>query len=187
MHRHRFLAVVVALAGLGLVASAAAAARAESPAPARRSLWGGADEKGVFGPAARRLGTGDENPGLGLGRHDTGGLLGQSLAAVLIILALGGAAIFVVKRLLPRLGVTHGRRMSVVETVSLGARKSLHIVQAGDRTLLVSDTREHLSLVADLTGCVDLGEEDEPPLPAAPVRRRKPALAASLLGGPKES
>ena len=102
---------------------------------------------------------------------DTTGLLGHSLAAVLVILVLGAAAVFVIKRLLPRLGVSHGRRVSVLETVYLGPRKSLYVVQVGDRTLLVSGTRERLGLLADVTGSVPPAEETGSP-PTAPLPSR---------------
>jgi len=107
-------------------------------------------------------------------------LLGHSLAAVLVILVLGAAAIVVVKRLLPRLGISQGRRVSVLETVYLGPRKSLYVVQVGERTLLVSGTREQLSLLADVTGSLPPEEGNGPaPLAVAPSsgkRFRVPGL-----------
>jgi len=83
---------------------------------------------------------------------------------------LGAAAVFVVKRLLPRLGISQGRRITVLETVYLGPRKSLYIVQVGDRTLLVSGTRERLGLLADVTGSVP-----QPEAPAPAAGRPRPA------------
>ena len=115
----------------------------------------------------------DDNPGLGSERFDSGSLFAQSVAAVFVILVLGAAAIFVVKRWLPRLGIAQGRRINVLETVYLGSRRSLHMVQVGDRTLLVGDTRDRLGLLADLTGSVDPGDAS----PAAPVQRKKPEFA----------
>ncbi|MEA3367464.1 MAG: flagellar biosynthetic protein FliO [Planctomycetota bacterium] len=94
---------------------------------------------------------------------DTTDLLGHSLAAVLVILVLGAAAVFVVKRLLPRLGASQGRRITVLETVYLGPRKNLYVVQVGERTLLVSGTRERLGLLADVTGSVPTPDEAKPP------------------------
>jgi flagellar biogenesis protein FliO len=94
-------------------------------------------------------------------------LLAHSLAAVLVILVLGAAAIFVVKRLLPRLGISQGQRVRVLETVYLGPRKSLYVVQVGDRTLLVSGTRERLALLADVTGSVPPPDESDPVTSAA--------------------
>jgi flagellar biogenesis protein FliO len=89
------------------------------------------------------------------GEDDFPALLGQSLAAVVVILVLGGAAVVVAKRFLPRFGVGQGRQISVRETVYVAPRKSLHLVEVGDRTLLLAGTRERLSLVTDLTGSVE--------------------------------
>ena len=101
--------------------------------------------------------------------YNTSDLLSQSLAAVLVILVLGVAAIFVVKRLLPRIGVSQGKQVRVLETVYLGPRKSLYVVRVGERTLLVSGTRERLSLLADVTGSLPPEEPDGPaPLAEAP-------------------
>jgi flagellar biogenesis protein FliO len=79
-----------------------------------------------------------------------------------VILVLGGVGIFVVRRLLPRMGLAQGRRISVQETVYLGSHKSLHLVGVGDRTLLLAGTRERLSLLADLTGA-EWSEGRSPP------------------------
>jgi flagellar biogenesis protein FliO len=85
---------------------------------------------------------------------------------------LGAAAIFVVKRLLPRLGISQGRQVRVLETVYLGPRKSLYVVQVGDRTLLVSGTRERLGLLADVTGSVPPSDETPPgTAPGTPATR----------------
>ncbi len=101
------------------------------------------DATGPHDLPARRLGPRHE--------FDPSSLMGQSLAAVLIILVLGGIALYVVKRVLPRLGIAQGRRVQVIETVYLAPRASLHVVQALGRTLLVASGKEGLSLLADLT------------------------------------
>jgi flagellar biogenesis protein FliO len=88
--------------------------------------------------------------------------LAHVLAAVLVILVLGGVGIFVLRRLLPRMGLAQGRRISVLETVYLSSHKSLHLVGVGDRTLLLAGTRERLSLLADLTGA-EWSEGRSPP------------------------
>jgi len=117
-------------------------------------------------PGAAEKGDGDRLTNSG---DDSTSLLGNSLAAIAVILVLGGAALFVIKRLLPKLGVTQGRRVHVIETVYLGPRKTLHVVQVGDRSLLLSGTRERLMLVADVTGSVDV----PPPEPEAEKPRAR--------------
>ena len=134
--------------------SAAAATPESTPAKTPTPTRAVGDTRDNRGPS-RFGGTNATNPS---------NLLGQSLAAVLVILVLGAAGVFVVKRLLPRLGVAQGRQIQVLETVYLGPRKNLYMVQVGQRTLLVSGTRERLSLLTDLTGSV--------PLPTAGDGRR---------------
>jgi len=132
------------------------AADSAAPAPDSSSSPGKETQSAEEHPSEGPLFEQDES-------SETTGLLGHSVAAVLIILVLGAAAVFVVKRLLPRLGISQGRRISVLETVYLGPRKSLHMVQVGDRTLLVSGTRERLALLADVTDAVP--PEESAPLP----------------------
>lgn len=132
---------------------------------------GSVDLPGKQTPSDEREGAGEDPAGDGSSRKSlfdpdtstgTSDLLGHSLAAVLVILVLGAAAVFVVKRLLPRFGISQGRRISVLETVYLGPRKSLYMVQVGDRTLLVTGTRERLGLLADVTGNVPPPEASAP-------------------------
>ena len=156
--------ILAALAGIALVVATAPNTWADpNTATTARPLWGKADDR----PETDEK---QDKTGFGSKRFDSGSLFAQSLAAVLVILVLGGAAIFIVKRVLPRFGISQGRRINVLETVYLGSRKSLHLVQVADRTLLVGDTRERLGLLADLTGSAGL---DDMPC-AAPVRRKKP-------------
>ena len=163
--------ILAALAGIALAVATAPNTWADPDTiTTSKSLWGNDGNRTETDDGSTEADEKQGKNGFGSKRFDSGSLFAQSLAAVLVILVLGGAAIFVVKRLLPRFGVSHGRRINVLETVYLGSRKSLHLVQAGGRTLLVGDTRERLGLLADLTGSVDL---DDPPH-AAPVRRKKP-------------
>lgn len=163
--------ILAALAGIALAVATAPNTWADpNAATTPRPLWVKADDRPETDGDAPDPDEKQGKNGFGSKRFDSGSLFAQSLGAVLVILVLGGAAIFVVKRLLPRFGVSHGRRINVLETVYLGSRKSLHLVQVADRTLLVGDTRERLGLLADLTGSVDL---DDTPR-AAPLRRKKP-------------
>ncbi len=185
---------VPVLAGAVLVAAAAGAwagKRADSlweKAPAARDAEDGSGRTAPDGSADPDAGPKTDDPGdeNGLGAkepYDTGGLLGHSLAAVLIILVLGAAAVFVVKRVLPRLGISQGRRITVLETVYLGPRKSLHMVRVGERTLLVSGTRERLGLLADVTDSVP----PEPPAPESADRPRPRRRFPIFRGEPEDA
>lgn len=78
----------------------------------------------------------------------------KMMAAVLIVVALGIAAIYVSKKYLPKITNLPGRRIHVVETVSLGPRKALHLLQIGHQTLLIGSTSEGITALADVTDAV---------------------------------
>ncbi|KPJ76843.1 MAG: hypothetical protein AMK72_06005 [Planctomycetes bacterium SM23_25] len=162
--------ILAALLGTALAAATADTGRADPAAGTPHPFWNKADKPPGTDTLAPQPDGKHDRTDFGSERSGSGNLYAQSLAAVLVILVLGAGAIFVVKRLLPRLGISQGRRINVLETVYLGSRKSLHLVQVGDRTLLLGDARERLGLLADLTGSVD---PDDAPR-AVPVRRKKP-------------
>lgn len=93
-------------------------------------------------------------------------LLWQMLAYVLVILALGGAIILLVKRVLPKLRAVRGKSISVVETIHLGPRQSVHLLQVGRQKLLIAGTREQISMLAEVTEAFPEGT-DEPAGPAS--------------------
>jgi flagellar biogenesis protein FliO len=99
---------------------------------------------------------------LGSKENESGRLLWESLAATIVILVLGGVSLFVVKRVMPRLGVGRGKRLALMETLSLGSQKSVHLIHVGDRRLLVGASREGVRLLADVTGALP-PEHDEKP------------------------
>ncbi|MHC4388307.1 MAG: FliO/MopB family protein [Planctomycetota bacterium] len=82
---------------------------------------------------------------------DTWELFLKMMAAVLIVVALGIAAIYVSKKYLPKITNVPGRRIHVVETVSLGPRKALHLLQIGHQQLLIGSTSEGITALADVT------------------------------------
>ncbi len=95
---------------------------------------------------------------------DPGRLLWQMLAYVLVILVLGAAAIVVVRKVLPRLRAATGKRISVLETVYLSPRQTVHLLQVGKQRFLVAGTRERISMLAEVAG--EPGDEIEQEGPA---------------------
>jgi len=79
------------------------------------------------------------------------GRLWALMASVLVILVLGGVAMIVVRRVLPKLGVTSSRRVRVLETTHLGARKAVHLLQVGSQRFLIGSTRERITHLAEVT------------------------------------
>ncbi len=85
------------------------------------------------------------------GDGETTGIAWQMLAATLVILFVGVVAIVVVKKLLPRLAKSRGKRISVLETAYLGPHKSVHLLQVGDRKVLVGSSRDGVVRLGDVT------------------------------------
>jgi len=176
VRRKRLSAAILAacLAAAASAAWAAAPAEPAAPPPARQG-------DAVASPA--ETGEGNEELGvapraeapfnLGTSEYDRGHLLWESLAAVLVILALGGLALFVMRRLVPRITAGRAKRIAVIETVHLAPQRSVHLVQVGSRSLLVGAGRDSLCLLADVTGALPL-EPAQPPkarfvIPADPA------------------
>ena len=129
-------------------ATAAAATGRETQEPTGAGDKKGEDRRRLFGEDY-------EDP--------TGRMLWQMLAAVIIVLVLGGAAIIVARKVLPKLARPSGKTISVIETVYLSPRKAVHLMQVHGRRLLVASTRERISLLADLTdGAAEENDEDVP-------------------------
>ncbi len=73
------------------------------------------------------------------------------MLAVLLVAALGTAAIVLTKKYLPKIANLQGKEIRVIETVHLGPRKSVHLLEIGSRKLLIGSTNENISKLADLT------------------------------------
>ena len=98
-----------------------------------------ADERGVLARPTENL--------------DTGDFL-RMMVLVLLVFALGAGAIYVSKRFLPKIANLSGKRLRIVETVHLGNRRTIHLVEIGGRRLLVGSTSENLTTLADVTDTV---------------------------------
>ena len=55
----------------------------------------------------------------------------KTMLAVVLVGALGTAAIFMTKKFLPKIANLQGREIRVIETVHLGPRKSVHLLEIG--------------------------------------------------------
>lgn len=78
-------------------------------------------------------------------------LIKQLFLMVAFVAAIGLGAWFICKKLSCNWSSTRGKHITVIETVSLGQRKLLHIVQAGSRKYLLSSTNENIRLLSDVT------------------------------------
>lgn len=85
----------------------------------------------------------------------------RAILAVLFVLALFIAAIYVSKKLLPKITNLPGKEIRIIETVHLGSRKAVHLLQIENRRLLIGSTNESITKLADLSGkLLDLSSEE---------------------------
>lgn len=85
----------------------------------------------------------------------------RTMVAVAFVMVLGAAAIYVSRRLLPKIARLPGKEIRIVETVHLGPRKAVHLLQIGQRRLLIGSASESVTKLADLSeGFGDLPGQD---------------------------
>jgi flagellar biogenesis protein FliO len=75
----------------------------------------------------------------------------KMLASVSLVIALGVAAIYVSRKLLPRIANLPGKQIRIVETAYIGPHKGIHLIQVGARRLLIASTNETITMLADVT------------------------------------
>ena len=75
----------------------------------------------------------------------------KMMFAVLLVVVLGIAAIYISKKFVPRITSLSGKKIQISETVHLGPRKALHIIKIGNRRLLIGSTNENIAALADVT------------------------------------
>jgi len=93
----------------------------------------------------------------------TGDLQGQLYKQLIRMIAfvgvIGAGVWFFCKKFSGRWNPAKGKRIAVTETVSLGPRKLLHIVQLGTKQYLLSSTPENIRLLTDVTESLEQGHE----------------------------
>jgi len=86
-----------------------------------------------------------ESRSLGL---DNGQLFLKMMGSVVLVIVLGVAALYLSKRVLPKVTNAAGKEIRVVETAYLGPRKALHLVEIGNQKLLIGSTNENIATLA---------------------------------------
>lgn len=110
------------------------------------------------GPATQPATQAATKPALGFGKMsqsptgDVTGLIWQMMAATLVVLLFGAAALFVLKRVLPKIRSVSQKRICVLETAYLGSRKAVHLLQVGSVKLLVASSPDGVTRLEDVTG-----------------------------------
>ena len=83
----------------------------------------------------------------------------KMMFSVLFLVVLGVAAIYVSKRFLPKITKLPGKEIRIAETVHLGPRKAVHLLEIGNRRLLIGSTNENITRLADLTSATATSAE----------------------------
>ena len=142
-----FLITVTLGSGVLLVCSAKSASDAEQRASNRRGteLENSKSQSGS-------LFENDPNFSTRTGdKLSTRELFFKMMVSVLFLVALGAGAIYVSKRFLPKITNLPGKEIRITETVHLGPRKAVHLLEVGQRRFLIGSTNENITRLADLT------------------------------------
>ena len=141
------LIVVILGCGVILVCSAQSAADAEKHASDR----GGTElensqskSNSLFDNDSNFL----KNTNNGYGTRE---LFFKFMVSVLFLVALGAGGIYISKRFLPKITNLSGKEIRIAETVHLGPRKAVHLLEIGERRFLIGSTNENITILADLT------------------------------------
>lgn len=86
-----------------------------------------------------------------LTKPNTQELFFKMMFAVLLVIALGAAAIYTSKKLLPKITNQPTREIHIIETTHLGPRKAVHLLKIGNQRLLIGSTGETITKLADIT------------------------------------
>ena len=79
-----------------------------------------------------------------------GSMVARVLGALLIVIVLAVAVMWLSKRLLGQVAHSKGGRIRVRETCPLGPRKALHWIEAGNQRFLIGSTAERIVLLSEL-------------------------------------
>jgi flagellar biosynthetic protein FliO len=76
----------------------------------------------------------------------------RAIIAILFVLALFIVTIYVSKKLLPKISNLQGKEIRIVETIHLGPRRAVHLLEVENRRFLIGSTNENITRLADLSG-----------------------------------
>jgi flagellar biosynthetic protein FliO len=80
----------------------------------------------------------------------SGELFVKMMLSLVLVVALAVAALYLSKRVLPKVTKASGKEIRVMETSYLGPRKALHLVEIGNQKLLIGSTNESITTLAHI-------------------------------------
>jgi flagellar biogenesis protein FliO len=104
----------------------------------------------------------DSNLSIKSGYNTSGGeLYIKTILSVCLVIILGIAGVYISKKLLPKLTNLPGKEIHIIETVHLGPRRAIHLLEVGKRRFLIGSTNENISTLADLNpALMDLSAQE---------------------------
>ena len=78
-------------------------------------------------------------------------MLINTIKAVVFVAVFGTAAIFVLKKLAPKISNPTGKNIHVLENVSLGQRRALHLVEVRGRQILIGSSADSIVKLCELS------------------------------------
>jgi len=96
-----------------------------------------------------------------MGRQE---LFFKMMLSVLLVIVLGATAIYISKKLLPRITNSPGKKIHILETAHIGPRKTVHLLEIDNQRLLIGSTNENISTLIHLgpVAAEDLSEISSP-------------------------
>jgi flagellar biosynthetic protein FliO len=74
----------------------------------------------------------------------------KMMFSVALVVALGVGALYLSRKVLPKVTNAAGKEIRVLETTYLGPRKALHLVEVANQRLLIGSTSEHITTLAHI-------------------------------------
>lgn len=101
------------------------------------------------------FGASDPNMPWDLG--DDNNLLVKMAQAVIFIVVLGGIAVYLSKKIMPKFRPMSGNDINVRETIHLGPNKTVHLVEVGEKTFFIGSTSDSITMLADVSKSLETG------------------------------
>jgi len=85
----------------------------------------------------------------------------KMMLSVGLVIGLGIAALYLSKKVLPRVTNAPGKEIHVLETAYLGPRKALHLVEVANQRLLIASTHENVTMLTHVSdGWLDASRQE---------------------------
>jgi flagellar protein FliO/FliZ len=85
-----------------------------------------------------------------LADENLGGSLYKMIFSLALVVGLAYGVMYLSKKVLPKVSGVAGRRVQVLETVSLGSRRTVHLLSVGGRHILIGSTQNNITHLADV-------------------------------------